>query len=101
MSKEKTVTKPKRIGTPDLVKLVADRLPMASKATVSAVVNQTLATIADEFQEGTVVALKDFGKFELKNRPARKARNPATGETVDVPAKIVPKFTFSAALKNV
>jgi DNA-binding protein HU-beta len=92
--------KPKRIGTPDLIKIVAEKLPMASKATVQAVINQTLATIADEFKAGTIVALKDFGKFELKNRPARKGRNPATGETIDVPAKIVPKFTFAAALKD-
>ena len=95
-----TPAKPKRIGTPDLIKSVAEKLPMASKATVQAVINQTLATIADEFKAGTVVALKDFGKFELKNRPARKGRNPATGETIDVPAKIVPKFTFAAALKD-
>ncbi len=92
--------KPKRIGTPDLIKIVAEKLPMVSKATVQAVINQTLATVADEFKAGTIVALKDFGKFELKNRPARKGRNPATGETIDVPAKIVPKFTFAAALKD-
>lgn len=92
--------KPKRIGTPDLIKIVAEKLPMTSKATVQAVINQTLATVADEFKAGTIVALKGFGKFELKNRPARKGRNPATGETIDVPAKIVPKFTFAAALKD-
>lgn len=102
MSKAKTVpAKPKRIGTPDLVKLVAEKLPLASKVTVASVVHQTLATIADEFKAGTVVALKDFGKFEIKNRPARKGRNPATGEAIDIAAKTVPKFTFAAGLKNV
>ena len=92
--------KPKRIGTPDLIKIVAEKLPMASKATVQAVINQTLATVADEFKAGTIVALKDFGKFELKDKPARKGRNPSTGETIDIPAKIVPKFSFAPALKN-
>lgn len=102
MSKQEAKSaKQKRINTSDLVKIVAERLPSASKVTVSAVVNQTLATISEEFQNGTVVALKDFGKFELKKRDARKGRNPATGETIDIPAKVVPKFTFAAALKNI
>lgn len=91
---------PARIGTPDLAKLVQQKVPAASVATVNSVINATLATIAEQFKAGTVIALKDFGKFELKDKPARKGRNPATGETIDIAAKIVPKFTFASALKN-
>lgn len=96
----KTGTTPARIGTPDLAKLVQQKVPAASVATVNSVINATLATIAEQFKAGTVIALKDFGKFELKDKPARKGRNPATGETIDIAAKIVPKFTFASALKN-
>ncbi len=91
---------PTRIGTSDLAKLVHAKVGVTALATVNAVVNATLATITEEFKKGNVIALKDFGKFELKDKPARKGRNPATGETIDIPAKIVPKFSFAPALKN-
>ena len=93
-------TTPARIGTQDLAKLVHAKVGVTALATVNAVVNATLATITEEFKKGNVIALKDFGKFELKDKPARKGRNPATGETIDIPAKIVPKFSFAPALKN-
>jgi integration host factor subunit beta len=36
--------------------------------------------------------LRNFGVFEVKKRKPRKARNPRTGETVEVPAKLVVTF---------
>lgn len=41
-----------------------------------------------------------FGKLKTIDRPARKARNPMTGETVHVPGKTVAKFTASKALRE-
>lgn len=92
--------KPERIGTADLARLVQAKVSVTSLATVNSVINATVATITEEFKKGNVIVLKDFGKFELKDKPARKGRNPATGETIDIPAKIVPKFSFAPALKN-
>lgn len=96
----KTGAAPARIGIPDLTKLVQEKATAVSLPTINAVVNATFATIAEQFKAGNVIVLKDFGKFELKDKPARKGRNPATGETIDIAAKIVPKFTFASALKN-
>ena len=45
------------------------------------------------------VTLVNFGSFNLKTQAARKARNPRTGEPIDVPAKTVVKFKPSAAFK--
>jgi len=42
-------------------------------------------------QEGRI-ELRDFGVFEVKKRKPRKARNPRTGEKVEVPAKLVVSF---------
>lgn len=92
--------KPRRIGTPELAKLVRARVPAASQATVTAVVNATVDTIAAQMLSGTVVALKDFGKFERRERAARTGRNPRTGETIHIPAATVTKFTFAKALKS-
>ena len=47
------------------------------------------------------VALVGFGSFLLADKKARTARNPKTGEAVEVPAKVVPKFRPSAALKEI
>lgn len=91
----------KRIGTPDLAKLVTAKLGTAiSVSTTNSVLNAAFEVIAEEFKEGTIVAIKDFGKFELKKREARTGRNPRTGEAIAVPAKTVPKFTFSKLLKG-
>ena len=46
------------------------------------------------------VTLVGFGTFLAVPRAARKARNPQTGESIDVPAKTVPKFRPSAAMKE-
>lgn len=42
-------------------------------------------------QEGRI-ELRNFGVFQVKERKPRKARNPRTGETVDVPGKLVVSF---------
>jgi integration host factor subunit beta len=46
------------------------------------------------------VELRGFGSFKVKSRNPRKARNPRTGESVDVPAKLVPYFKASNELKS-
>lgn len=46
---------------------------------------------------GDKVRVTGFGVFEVKERKARKARNPKTGETISVPAKVVRKFHFLRA----
>jgi DNA-binding protein HU-beta len=46
------------------------------------------------------VTMVGFGSFVLVQRNARVARNPKTGEAVDVPAKVIPKFKPSATLKE-
>jgi nucleoid DNA-binding protein len=63
--------------------------------------------IRDVFEAVTAILVKrgrveiaGFGAFELRRRKPHRARNPRTGERVDVPAKIVVGFTPAAALKS-
>ncbi|MCI0481714.1 MAG: integration host factor subunit beta [Candidatus Dadabacteria bacterium] len=49
--------------------------------------------------EGDKVELRGFGSFKVKSRKSRKARNPRTGSSVEVPAKLVPYFKASNELK--
>ncbi|NLZ75933.1 MAG: HU family DNA-binding protein [Erysipelotrichia bacterium] len=57
-------------------------------------------TIIEELIKGNDVSIKDLGKFEIKERAARVAINPATLEKVDVPAKNTVSFKASMKLKE-
>ncbi|HHT15834.1 MAG: HU family DNA-binding protein [Christensenellales bacterium] len=63
---------------------------------VSAVLN----TIESELKAGNKVQLIGFGTFEAKDRPARVARNPRTGESIQVAASKAPVFKASKVLKD-
>src|SRR5690606_41352602 len=49
---------------------------------------------------GDKVAITGFGVFEKAERAARTARNPATGEAIQVPASFVPRFRAGADFKD-
>lgn len=68
-----------------------------SKKDVSAVVESLLTNIKDSVQRGDTVQLVGFGSFKQLSKPARKCRNPLTGETIKVPAKKVAKFSVGKA----
>lgn len=71
-----------------------------SQATCERVLKGTVAFIGDALAGGDVVQVPKLGKFESKARPAREGRNPATGETIQIPAKSAPKFTPATDLKR-
>jgi DNA-binding protein HU-beta len=63
-----------------------------SKAATEKVLKDALSYIKSEVAAGNVVNLDKFGKFEPQTKDARQGRNPATGETITIPAKRVVKF---------
>ena len=69
-----------------------------SKGQAKEIVAGVLAVIAAAASAGEDVTLSGFGSFKVVNRAARRGRNPATGETIQIAAS--KKLTFSAA-KNV
>ena len=66
--------------------------------------NLVIGTVIDGIKAGLLadkkVTLVGFGTFSVVERAARKARNPKTGEPIDVPRKMVPKFKPSKLLKD-
>jgi len=69
------------------------------KKQAEAIVETFWETILTTIKKGDEVAL-NYGKFILQKKPAREARNPITGATVKVPAKIVPKFRPNKKFKD-
>jgi integration host factor subunit beta len=65
-----------------------------------AIVNLIMENIGRALAAGDKVELRGFGSFKVKSRRSRLARNPRTGDAVDVPAKRVPYFKASNELKD-
>lgn len=71
-----------------------------SKAEAERVVESLFETIAHALKRGEEVSIAGFGKFSIKHKKARDARNPKTGATVHVAASRAVKFSVAKALKE-
>ena len=81
-----------------LVDALAARI--GDKHTAASAVDGLLDTIVDTVRSGGSVSITGFGVFESRARAARIARNPRTGEAVDVPATTVPAFRPGTGFRN-
>ncbi len=81
----------------DLIDAISGRL--GDKKSATEALNAVLDTIQSAVANGEKVAITGFGVFEKADRPARTARNPATGEPIDVAASSVPRFRPGADFK--
>lgn len=75
----------------EIVKQISERIGLTQLKTKD-IVQQTFDAIVDTLIEVGRIELRNFGVFEVKMRRPRKARNPRTGERVDVEAKKVVTF---------
>jgi len=75
----------------EIVKEISEKLGLTQLKTKE-IVQQTFDAIIDTLVQEERIELRNFGVFEVKQRAARKARNPRTGAKVEVPAKFVVTF---------
>src|ERR671932_549002 len=80
-----------RVTKKEIVKQISERIGLTQLKTKE-IVQQTFDAIVDTLIEVGRIELRNFGVFEVKMRKARKARNPRTGERVDVEPKNVVTF---------
>lgn len=83
----------------DLVNSVAEATEL-SKKDVTKAVEAVFASIQETLAKGDKVQLIGFGNFEVRDRAARKGRNPQTGKEIQIPASKVPAFKPGKALKD-
>jgi DNA-binding protein HU-beta len=88
------------VNKAQLVEALAERLG-DDKKRASASVEALLDVVYRAVQKGEKVAITGFGVFEKRDRAARIARNPATGEKVRVKKTSVPAFRAGQEFKNV
>jgi nucleoid DNA-binding protein len=75
----------------EIVRRISDQLNL-SQQDVKKVVQETFDAVVRALAQEGRIELRNFGVFEVKERKARKARNPRTGDEVFVPAKKVVTF---------
>jgi nucleoid DNA-binding protein len=75
----------------EIVRQISERIGLTQLKTKE-IVQQTFDAIVETLLEVGRIELRNFGVFEVKQRKARKARNPRTGDKVDVPPKNVVTF---------
>ena len=78
---------------------LSSRTKRSSKDTAS-LVSATVSAIISELTEENAVVVPSFGTFEVKNRPARTARNPRTGAEIKIAASKAPSLKAGKALKD-
>ncbi len=83
----------------DLARLVQEKLEISGRQAQSAV-DTVFDAITDALKNADRVTVVGFGTFGVRKRAARTARNPRTGEPVQVPATIKPYFTPGQGLKD-
>ena len=82
----------------ELIRRLAEADTRRTMLDVERAVNTIFDVIATALARGDRVELRDFGAFSIKKRTARSARNPRTGESVAVQAKVYACFKTGRAL---
>jgi DNA-binding protein HU-beta len=72
----------------------------STKADAERAVEAMIDAVVSTLKKGDEVSVAGLGIFKTKMRAARTARNPRTGESVQVPSMRVPKFQPAKALKE-
>jgi len=83
----------------DIVKRIATKHNLSQQETKH-VVQSVFDTVVDVLVSEGRLELRDFGVFHVKERAARKARNPRTGEEVTVPPRKVVTFKAGKRLEE-
>ncbi|MBF0488914.1 MAG: integration host factor subunit beta [Nitrospirae bacterium] len=84
----------------ELIELVTQRTPGLTRVQTEIIVEAFFQSIIDALTRGEKIEVRGFGNFRLTKRSPRKARNPKTGEIVDVPAKNVLHFKMGKELRE-
>lgn len=87
------------MNTTELVDAVATQQGVA-KSDAKKILDGLIAAIMETAAKGEEISLNGFGKFKIKDSPARDGRNPATGETISIAASRKLTFTPAKAVKD-
>jgi integration host factor subunit beta len=76
----------------ELVNVLNEKLPELQKKEVEVALNVILSQLENALVNGERIEIRGFGSFNCRQRPPRIARNPKSGEAVNLPAKVTIHF---------
>jgi DNA-binding protein HU-beta len=83
----------------DLIEKITEKAGL-TRADAEKATNALVESITEALKKGDGITLQGFGTFKVKERAARKARNPRTGEEINVPASKSAAFSPANILKK-
>lgn len=83
-----------------LTDIVAERLPELTRKQVAIIINTIFENMKEAISKGEKIEVRGFGNFRLKERKARIARNPKTGEKVGISSRKAIHFKIGKAFHN-
>ena len=84
----------------DLVEITAESLEGFLKKDIGKAVDTIIAAMSDSLEQGNRVEIRGFGSFSVRTRKARQAKNPKTGNVMDIPPRKTLHFAMSKSLKE-
>ncbi len=84
----------------ELIGKVAEQMPELARKQVELLVNTIFDSMRDALADGDRIEIRGFGSFHVRERAARRGRNPRTGEEVQVAATRVPFFRVGKELRE-
>ncbi len=88
-----------KMNKSDLVRAIATQAGLTQTDATKAL-DGLVSTLTEALKEGKQVSLLGFGTFSIKERAARKGRNPRTKESIDIKSSRIPTFKAGKALKD-
>ena len=88
------------VSTSQIISSVADQFSELPKKVTKEILADFLGAIEDEIVGGSKVRLDRLGIFQVKERAARKGRNPQTGAEINIPASKKIAFRVAKSLKE-
>ena len=84
----------------ELIDVLANKHQHLPLSAIEDVVKFLFEYMATTLEQGGRIEIRGFGSFEVRYRAPRKARNPKTGEAIDIPASKIPDFKAGKNLKE-
>ncbi|PLX85265.1 MAG: integration host factor subunit beta [Desulfuromonas sp.] len=84
----------------ELIERLSDEHGLLNKKDAESIINLIFDGIGDALATGNRVEIRGFGSFTIRERDAREARNPKSGELVSIPSRKTPFFKTGKELRE-
>ena len=88
------------MSKPEIIKQLKNQYPKLTLSDIEIIIEVFCETIQKALVNGTKVEIRGFGSFCIRDRKSIRARNPKSGESIELPKRSIPYFRASKLLKQ-